>query len=470
MIPLPRQGGTGLRFRLFGFPVRIHWSFLLIAALLGLGSPGVSFAVVATWTAIVFVSVLVHELGHAFAARGFGASPTIDLFALGGVTAFVPPKRMGRAGSIWVTLAGPLAGFALGGFVLSVAGAFGVDRPSLTIYRNSSIAEQAVSISIYVNLVWGLVNLLPILPLDGGNVVRNLLPGTPEQRGRTAAIASIVMAFALLVWIVRADLGGLSTLWLLPVMLAGVNLQSLLAERRAEEDGRSNELLFAHLRALDAGEPGALDALARVLPVAPADARDRAKVTAIEILLRQGRGGDARRALTALAGAAHPSVYALVDTVDGSAAHGVSMLDDLFARNPSPALGRAVLLGRVLAGRGTEVPAVHVSLLPYLGAGSGDVLRELQHVAHVRGDFHGAVLIGEHLLAGGVVDPWVLYNLACSSARAGDPARALWRLGQAVDAGWNDAAQLDQDHDLSSLWVLPEFRALRARVAGVATG
>lgn len=470
MIPLPRQGGTGLRFRLFGFPVCIHWSFLLIAALLGLGSPGVSFGVVVVWTVIVLVSVLVHELGHAFAARGFGAAPTIDLFVFGGITAFVPPRRMGRVASIWVTLAGPLAGFALGGFVLSVSGAFGVDRPSLRIYQDASLAEQAVSISIYVNLVWGLVNLLPILPLDGGNVVRNLIPGTPEQRGRMAAYASLAMSIALLVWIARSDLGGLHTLWLLPLMLAGVNLQAILAERR-EAPHSSTEAVLAPLRALDGGDLGALVPLARVLPLVPADARDRAKVTAIEILLRQGRGAEARRALAELPGTAHPSIYALVDTVDGAPAHGVAMLDDLFRRSPSPALARTVLLGRVLAGRGSEVPAVHVSLVPYLGTTAGDVLRELQHVAHVRGDFVAATLIGEHLLAGGgPVDPWVLYNLACSAACAGDPARAMWRLGQAVEAGWHDPDQLDHDHDLAPLWVLPEFRALRARVAAVPAG
>lgn len=465
MIPLPRQGGAGLRFRLFGFPVSIHWSFLLIAAILGLGSPGVSLGLVVLFTVVVLVSVLVHELGHAFAARGFGAAPTIDLYIFGGITAFVPPRHMGRVGSIWVTLAGPLAGFALGGFVLSVAGAFGVTEPSLRVYQDSSLAEQTVSLAIYVNIVWGFVNLLPIMPLDGGNIVRNLLPGSPEQRARTAAIASIVLSIGLVVWLFQADLGGMSTLPFLPLMLAAVNAQTLLADRGTAAAGPTEELLVA-LRALDDGDDAAFDRVAQLLPLAPPEARDRAKVTAIEILLRRGRGAAARRALTALPGSAHPSAYALVETVDGAPGHGVAMLDDLFARAPSATLARSLLLGRVLAGRSAEVPTVHASLVPYLGPTVFDVLRELQHVAHVRGDFRGAVLIGEHLLAGGgPVDPWVLYNLACSAACGGDPERALARLSQAIDAGWNDVHQLDTDHDLAPLWVRPEFRHLRARLA-----
>jgi hypothetical protein len=81
------------------------------------------------------------------------------------------------------------------------------------------------------------------------------------------------------------------------------------------------------------------------------------------------------------------------------------------------------------------------------------------------------VAIGEFLLtAVPHVDPWVLYNIACSSARLGDAPRALARLHQAVDAGWVDARQLDTDHDLASLWVTPEFREIRRRLSATPVG
>jgi len=103
------------------------------------------------------------------------------------------------------------------------------------------------------------------------------------------------------------------------------------------------------------------------------------------------------------------------------------------------------------------------------GTGSTEILRELQHLAHTRGDFVGSVTIGEYLLvASPMVDPWVLYNIACSAARLGDTGHALARLAQAVDAGWTDAHQLDTDQDLAALWVMPEFRMIRNRLAGYA--
>ena len=286
------QGGKGvLRFPLFGFPVAIHPSFFIIAAFIGLGSPELSLGVVAVFTVIVLVSVLAHELGHAFAARGFGAEPTIDLYIFGGVTAFVPPQSMGRVRSIWVTLAGPLAGFALGGFVLSVAGAFGVDNPSLRIYRDSSVAEYAVSIVIYVNIIWGFANLLPILPLDGGNILRNLLPGTPEQRARVGAVISLVIAVGLCIWLVHIDYARMLTL---PVLLAALNLGSIFSDRR-QPAAENTEQVLADLRRLDDGDPGAHDALLASMAQLPAPGRDRAKVTAVELLVRQGRGAEARR-------------------------------------------------------------------------------------------------------------------------------------------------------------------------------
>ena len=459
---MPREGRGGLRFPLFGFPVRIHPSFLLIALLVGLGSPGVSLGIVVVWTLVVLVSVLVHELGHAFAARGFGAAPTIDLYLLGGVTAFVPPASMGRARSIWVTLAGPLAGFALGGFVLSVAGAFGVNHPTLRIYSDASVAEHVVSVAIYVNIVWGFVNLLPIMPLDGGNIVRNILPGTAEQRSRIAAAASVLVAAGLCIWLVHI---GYSHFVVLPLLLAAMNIQSIIAEQHRPIEAHTDKVLD-DLRRLDAGDTNALASLSASLVPMATDGRDRAKVTAVEILARQGRGGEARQALTMLPGNAHPSSYALVETVDGAPEHGIAMLDDLFGRAPSPSLARYVLMARVLGGQAAYVPALYAMLPP--GTHNADVLRELQHLAHVRGQFEGSVAIGEYLLGlSPVVDPWVLYNIACSAARLGDSSRALTRLSQAVDAGWNDTAQLDADHDLASLWATPEFHAIRHRLAGV---
>ncbi|MEO7158463.1 MAG: site-2 protease family protein, partial [Vicinamibacterales bacterium] len=420
---MPRAGKGALKFPLFGFPVAIHPSFFIIALLIGLTSPELSLGVVAAFTAIVLVSVLAHELGHAFAARGFGAEPTIDLYIFGGVTAFVPPASMGRARSIWVTLAGPLAGFALGGFVLSIAGAFGVDEPSLRIYSDSSVAEYAISMVIYVNIVWGFANLLPIMPLDGGNILRNLLPGTPEQRARIAAIISFGLALALCIWLWKNDYKRLLTL---PVLLGGLNLSAVFNDRR-QPGYEHTEQVLADLRRLDNGDPGAHDALlASMVKLAP-EGRDRAKVTAVELLVRQGRGLEGRRALSELPGSAHPSSYALVETVDGAPAHGIAMLDDMFGRSPSPSLARYVLMSRVLAGRGVEIPALY-AMLP-TGTASPDLLRELQHLAHTRHDFVGSVTIGEHLLATSPqVDPWVLYNVACSAARLGDTGRALGRL------------------------------------------
>ena len=75
-----------MKFRLLGIPVEFHWTFLIVAALLGASQRDPNAVLI--WVAVVIVSVLVHEFGHALAARFFKQSPRILLHSFGGLTQF----------------------------------------------------------------------------------------------------------------------------------------------------------------------------------------------------------------------------------------------------------------------------------------------------------------------------------------------------------------------------------------------
>ncbi len=175
-----------------GIPVTVDWWFWLSGALLGGGinaNTSRAWAVVAVWCGVMFLSVLVHELGHALAGRHFGAQPSIRLHGFGGLTV-LPGGTFSRGQSILVSGAGPLAGLLLGFVVLAVAQALrGVDLPRL--------AHVAFRDGLYINFVWTALNLLPIQPLDGGQILRDILG--PRRRQVTAMVGGI-LAVGLGVW------------------------------------------------------------------------------------------------------------------------------------------------------------------------------------------------------------------------------------------------------------------------------
>ena len=117
----PRTRGD-IHFVLFGFPVRIHPLFWLMALILGYNSPGAKE--IAAWVAAVLISILVHELGHALVLRAYGVRPSITLHGLGGVTssntgqAFAPQLR--TLEEVVISAAGPAAGFLLAAAVASL--------------------------------------------------------------------------------------------------------------------------------------------------------------------------------------------------------------------------------------------------------------------------------------------------------------------------------------------------------------
>ncbi len=171
------------RFRLFGIPVTIRISFLLIAVLLGisLGDP----VFVAAWALVVFVSIVIHELGHALTARSMGAEVSIELNGVGGLTRWaVPGGELSPGRRALVAAAGSGVGVAFGGLVWMVAARFGPYERLLAFVIDNLIL---------VNLVWGLLNWLPIRPLDGGHLLMSLLEKVaPDRAPRIARVVFIV--------------------------------------------------------------------------------------------------------------------------------------------------------------------------------------------------------------------------------------------------------------------------------------
>lgn len=162
-------------------PVTVRSSFLIIAALIGFVGVG-TLAQTIAWIVIVFVSILVHEMGHAFTARMYGSAVSIELNGLGGLTRWSTPQAEITPGRrALIAAAGSAVGLLFGGAVWLAANQFG-PYGSLTAF----ILES----TIYVNVFWGLINWLPIRPLDGGHLLESLLEKIAPIRGE--AIAKIV--------------------------------------------------------------------------------------------------------------------------------------------------------------------------------------------------------------------------------------------------------------------------------------
>jgi membrane-associated protease RseP (regulator of RpoE activity) len=176
-----------LSFKIANVPVQVLPSFFLTAVLLG--GLGGDLRRVMAWVAIVFVSVLVHELGHAVTGMLFGLQPSIQLHGMGGTTSWRVRGRQSVAQRVLISLAGPGAGFVLAALIIGLG-----RTPSGRVF-DSDIGGYVYGALLWVNLGWGVLNLLPILPLDGGNVLFQVLNAVTGGRGeRPARLVSLVVA------------------------------------------------------------------------------------------------------------------------------------------------------------------------------------------------------------------------------------------------------------------------------------
>lgn len=186
-----------LRFRVAGFPVQVHPLFFLTTLATG-ATGGWNPARLAVWFGVVFASVLVHELGHALAFRRFGHGASISLHGLGGTATSTGGRRLTHRQDLWVSLAGPGAGFLLGGLVL-------VLQLATPVGQAGGLAGYAVRALLWANFGYGLFNLLPVHPLDGGHAMAALIRERGGNRfewlvhGISLAVAIVTLVLAI-VW------------------------------------------------------------------------------------------------------------------------------------------------------------------------------------------------------------------------------------------------------------------------------
>ena len=167
----------------------MHWAFWLITALLGGAAEASSpegLKDVLIWVVVAFVSILWHELGHAFVMRHFGDRRVAILLYGGGGLAMGNNFRT-RTEQILISLAGPAAGLALGLTVMALATSF-----PPTHYYVAVIVRDV----LWINIAWSIVNLLPIIPLDGGRVSEAVL----ANKGRLSLYISLICAIAVAVF------------------------------------------------------------------------------------------------------------------------------------------------------------------------------------------------------------------------------------------------------------------------------
>lgn len=462
-------------FRVAGIPVRVEPVFWIATVFFAINLGDARLIIM--WVFVVLVSILIHELGHAMALKAYGQRSSIVLHGFGGFT--LSQRRLDKVQSIVVSLAGPFTAMALLGVP-----AYLVRESDLgaRLARDYAFSEAVFGIwplvffAVYVNIWWSIANLLPIRPLDGGNVMTELI-GIQKAR-----ILSVVVGAAAAVWAyTHSDEFRYAAFF--AAFLAFINFSE---HRRAKIDAHAPSTFDIEGPAPGDGSGGVPPGRSHPAggdrpprrssgwpsgpprhrpPMAPAEASPAELAGGLDPaagesmawnLLRRGDAPGARRILSRTAGSLGPFVR---PTVQLAAGEGLEPLLAAYLANPGgpsnlvPAsvaadTGNAVILARRLVDSGG--PGIEA-------AGS------LQTHLHYGDRFDVAAAVGEVVYsAGGPGRAQVAFDVACSWSRADEVDRALEWVRRAVADGFVALGLLDGETDLAAVRSHPGWGDLRA--------
>ncbi len=184
--------------KIFGIPIKVHYTFLLLFVFIwyvesSILSPAAALQTVVFW-ALIFVCVLLHELGHSLVAKSYGLTvASIVLLPIGGVSQITEIPR-DAVKEVGITIAGPIVNFLIAAILLLFGKLY---DPSLQF---SEITLQ--SGSLIVNLFWanvmlGLFNIIPAYPMDGGRILRGIISMKRGYLEATRVAADVGKLFAI---------------------------------------------------------------------------------------------------------------------------------------------------------------------------------------------------------------------------------------------------------------------------------
>jgi Zn-dependent protease len=461
-------------FRIFGIPVRVEPFFVVVAALFGIRIE--PLWVVFAWVVLVFVAVLVHELGHALTYRMLGQRSAIVLHGFGGFTVPTGGGRrvLSKGKSVAVSLSGSFVQLAL------------IGVPAWLLVRNHVLydpvtnadpmsdwlffTDQGLSwfpIAYYAQFIgiwWAVFNLLPIRPLDGGHVAETLLGF--ENACKVSIGAAIVAAF------IAFRLGPFGFIALIYFgLFAYMNWRDLQASRNESFDIEAPDAPpGSGRRASRSGRPrrrrGQPDLQVVGQATGPVDLSPRPSNAEAQTrawnALRSGDGGRAASIMRQAGGDGNGFLRASIALLTGP----VEMADDLFeaAYKAEPAGPPNLVPATLLADAGRAVPVA--ARLTGAGRPGVEAASGLQTHLHYAERFAAAAEVGEQVFAAGPQSPaQTAFEVACSWARAGSPDEALRWIEAAVDAGFRAPGLLDSEPDLAPVRALAGWPAVRSRLS-----
>ncbi len=460
-----------LRISLGRIPIEVHFSHLLVGALFALatrpthassdwpnrvlldsqaaGYPRALAIYVVGWMGVFFISILVHEMGHAVASRLFGYRPTVRLMWLGGHTDPNPNETIPWNRDLVMTLAGPFFGMAL---MFTAAGL------QWWLGDRSEVASYFLRLLVTLNLGWTVLNLIPVPPLDGGKVATTLLvrlfgrPGFLVAQALALLVAGGVIALALLSN-PRENLFIVLFFSTFAFRAAALVAAYFRGDAPASTPLHPLEALFGEALALVQQDKldEAKSLLERLLEKdTSVPLRSRLHHLRGWVAIKEGSGREALDHFSQVQrDRVEPQAVAAAFCLVGDDERSLPLWEAAYAETRDRTVLHEWAGAMIRAGRVDEA-------LRMAGVQPATAFHCAQHVLSIRERFEDAARLGETALLRDP-QPALAYDTACAWARAGRRDEALDGLRRAQALGFSDFDSARADPDLVSLHGWPPF-------------